>query len=68
MRHINQMTREELIKKINEVDDARRAANGIDSILYTELYNLGRVLDDEATRRANSTPVGATAAAYGVVL
>ena len=68
MRHINQMTREELTAKLVELDnEAVRVVNS-DPILYKQIRALTRTLDAEATLRANSIPVGATAAAYGVVL
>jgi hypothetical protein len=66
MRHINQMTREELNNKIMEVTEARQSVVGTDSIRWNELHRLSEELRHEGTRRAHSLPLVATAGDFGI--
>jgi hypothetical protein len=68
MRHINQMTREELNSKIIEVNKARESVVSTDSIRWNELYRLSEELRHEATRRADSLPLGATAGDFSIAM
>jgi len=66
MKHINQMTREELNSKIMEVTKARQNVVGTDSIRWNELYRLSEELRHEASRRADNLPLVATAGDFSI--
>ena len=68
MRHIKQMTYQELNNKNNEVSEKRRAALGHDAIKYQQLMDLGIALGTEATLRAQAIGVQATAQSIGIVM
>ena len=68
MRHINSMTRNELNKKIESIDNEMVKTVSKDIIRWNELYYLKEVLTAEASKRAKDIGTAHTALSYGMVL
>ena len=69
MRHINQMTYEELNARISEVEALRlQARKDGDDIRWNELFYLGQKLKDEASKRAEVIGISATARRLGMIV
>ena len=66
MRHIKQMTYQELNNKINEVQEEMYKVHGKDTIRWNELYYLHDALTTEASNSAKAIGVGTTGVSVGV--